>query len=55
MPLVLANLEVTFTHKINKKKIRRYINTNQYISDADFGKNGIKTNKDGLKSIKFLD
>ena len=48
------NLEITFTHKINKKKIRRYINTNQYISEADFGSNGIKTNKDGLKSIKFL-
>ena len=48
------NLEITFTHKINKKKIRRYVNTNQYINENDFGKYGIKTNRDELKSIKFL-
>ncbi len=48
------NLEITFTHKINKKKIRRYINTNQYISEDDFGSKGIKTNRNELKSIKFL-
>lgn len=48
------NLEITFTHKINKKKIRRYVNINQYINENDFGKFGIKTNRDELKSIKFL-
>ncbi len=26
------NLEIAFTYKINKKKNRRYVNTNQYIS-----------------------
>lgn len=49
-----VNLELAFTHKINKKKSRRYISTNQFINKNDFGKNGIKTSREELKSIKFL-
>jgi len=48
------NIEIAFTHKINKKKTRRYVNTNQYISINDFGKNGLKTNREDLKTLSHL-
>jgi integrase len=48
------NFEISFTHKTNKKKIRRYVNTSQYINKNDFGKYGIKTNRTDLKTLKFL-
>ena len=48
------NFEIAFTHKTNKKKIRRYVNTNKYINKNDFGKNGIRTNRADLKTLKFL-
>jgi site-specific recombinase XerD len=48
------NFEISFTHKTNKKKIRRYVNTSQYINKNDFGKSGIKANREDLKTLKFL-
>ncbi len=49
-----VNIEIAFTHKVNKKKTRRYVNTNQYINTTDFGKRGIKTNRADLISLKHL-
>ena len=48
------NIEIAFVHKINKKKTRRYVNTNQYIHKNDYGRNGIKTNREDLKSLRHL-
>jgi site-specific recombinase XerD len=48
------NLEIAFTHKENKKKTRRYVNTGQYLHKNDYGKNGIKTNRSDLKSLIHL-
>nr|WP_319510198.1 site-specific integrase [uncultured Draconibacterium sp.] len=49
-----VNLEIVFIHKENKKKIRRYVNTGQYVSKNDFDSNGIKSYRHSLKSAKLL-
>jgi site-specific recombinase XerD len=49
-----VNLEIVFIHKENKKKIRRYVNTGQYVSKNDFDTNGIKSYRHSLKSAKLL-
>jgi len=49
-----VNLEIAFTHKETKRKIRRYVNTEQYIYKTDFGSKGIKTHRTDLKSLSHL-
>lgn len=49
-----VNLEIAFTHKETKRKIRRYVNTEQYIHKNDIGSKGIKTNKESLKTLSHL-
>nr|WP_319571269.1 phage integrase SAM-like domain-containing protein [uncultured Draconibacterium sp.] len=49
-----VNLEIVFIHKDNKKKIRRYVNTGEYVHKTDFDSNGIKSYRHLLKSAKLL-
>jgi|GEM_PF-2195914 site-specific recombinase XerD len=50
-----VNLEIAFTHHETKRKIRRYVNLEQYIHKNDFGRKGIKThNRTSLRSLAYL-
>jgi hypothetical protein len=49
-----VNLEIAFTHKQTKRKIRRYVNLEQYVHKSEIGANGIKTTRPELKSLSHL-
>lgn len=50
-----VNFEIAFTHHETKRKIRRYVNLEQYVHKNDFGRKGIKThNRTSLRSLAYL-